>query len=116
MPGAEPAGIFIVPSVFIVTPVKLSSSDMVILSFMLASLASNPLASSVPFPLSAKTEVVVPPVSGLIGVPLMFASGLLVMFESMSSISGELNLLVVPLAVQEMVFAVWLIVKGFRVK
>jgi len=51
---------------------------------------------------------------GLIGVPLMFASGLLVMFESLAANAVALNLLVVPLAVQEMVMAVWLIVKGFR--
>lgn len=51
---------------------------------------------------------------GLIGVPLMFASGLLVMFESLSDNATTLNLLVVPLAVQEMVMAGWLIVKGFR--
>jgi len=50
---------------------------------------------------------------GLVGVPLMFASGLLVMFESLSANATTLNLLVVPLAVQEMVMAVWLIVKGF---
>lgn len=50
---------------------------------------------------------------GLVGVPLMFASGLLVMVESLSSSSAALNLLVVPLAVQEMAMAVWLIVKGF---
>lgn len=51
---------------------------------------------------------------GLIGVPLMFASGLLVMFESLSANATTLNLLVVPLAIQEMVMAVWLIVKGFQ--
>ena len=50
---------------------------------------------------------------GVIGVPLMFASGLLVMFESLNSNTSTLNLLVVPLAVQEMVMAVWMIVKGF---
>lgn len=50
---------------------------------------------------------------GLIGVPLMFASGLLVMFESLNSSATMLNLLVVPLAVQEMAMALWLIVKGF---
>ena len=50
---------------------------------------------------------------GLIGVPLMFASGLLVMFESLNTNAAMLNLLVVPLAVQEMVMALWLIVKGF---
>ena len=51
---------------------------------------------------------------GLIGVPPMFASGLLVMFESLNSNSTTINLLVVPLAVQEMVMAGWMIVKGFR--
>lgn len=50
---------------------------------------------------------------GLIGVPLMFASGLLVMFESLNASASALNLLVVPLAVQEMAMAVWLIVRGF---
>ncbi|MDX2380905.1 MAG: DUF4386 domain-containing protein, partial [Acidimicrobiia bacterium] len=50
---------------------------------------------------------------GLIGVPLMFASGLLVMFESLNSNASTLNLLVVPLAVQEMAMALWLIVQGF---
>lgn len=51
---------------------------------------------------------------GVIGVPLMFASGLLVMFESLNLSASALNLLVVPLAVQEMVMAGWLIVKGLR--
>lgn len=51
---------------------------------------------------------------GLIGVPLMFASGLLVMFESLNLSASALNLLVVPLAVQEMVMAGWLIVKGLQ--
>jgi len=50
---------------------------------------------------------------GLVGVPLMFASGLLVMFESLNSNTSTLNLLVVPLAVQEMAMAIWLIAKGF---
>ena len=50
---------------------------------------------------------------GLIGVPLMFTSGLLVMFESLNSNASTLTLLVVPLAVQEMAMAIWLIVKGF---
>ncbi|MCB0949480.1 MAG: DUF4386 domain-containing protein [Mycobacterium sp.] len=50
---------------------------------------------------------------GLIGVPLMFASGLLTMFESLNSSASALNLLVLPLAVQEMAMAVWMIVKGF---
>ncbi len=50
---------------------------------------------------------------GLVGVPLMFLSGLLVMFESLNSSASALNVLVVPLAVQEMAMAVWMIVKGF---
>jgi len=50
---------------------------------------------------------------GLIGVPLMFASGLLVMIESLNSSASTLNLLVIPLAVQEMAMAAWMIVKGF---
>lgn len=50
---------------------------------------------------------------GLVGVPLMFLSGFLVMFESLNSSASTLNLLVVPLAVQEMAMAIWLIVKGF---
>jgi len=50
---------------------------------------------------------------GLIGVPLMFLSGLLVMIESLNSSASALNALVVPLAVQEMAMAVWMIVKGF---
>jgi hypothetical protein len=35
------------------------------------------------------------------------------MFESLNSDASTLNLLVVPLAVQEMAMALWLIVKGF---
>jgi hypothetical protein len=50
---------------------------------------------------------------GLAGVPLMFLSGLLPMFESLDS-NASVNLLVVPLAAQEMVMAVWMIEKGFR--
>lgn len=50
---------------------------------------------------------------GLIGVPLMFLSGFLVMIESLNSDAGALNILVVPLAVQEMAMAAWMILKGF---
>jgi hypothetical protein len=50
---------------------------------------------------------------GLIGVPFAFASGLLVMFESLNSNASMLNLLIVPLAIQELVMAFWLIAKGF---
>jgi len=45
---------------------------------------------------------------GLIGAILYLASPMLVMFGS------ELGILMGPLAVQEMVFALWLIVKGFN--
>jgi len=51
---------------------------------------------------------------GLIGVPLMFASGVLVMFGLLSPSSTISTVLMLPLALQEMVFAVWLIVKGFN--
>ncbi len=50
---------------------------------------------------------------GLIGVPLMFLSGLLPMFESLNSNAAALNTLVIPLAVQEMAMAAWMIVRGF---
>ncbi len=43
----------------------------------------------------------------------MFASGLLVMFESLNDSASTLNLLVIPLAVQEMAMALWMIFKGF---
>lgn len=43
----------------------------------------------------------------------MFASGLLVMFEPLDSHAAALNLLAVPLAVQEMAMAAWMIAKGF---
>lgn len=50
---------------------------------------------------------------GLLGVPLMFLSGFLVMFETLNASASTLNLLVIPLAVQEMAMAAWLIVRGF---
>lgn len=51
---------------------------------------------------------------GLIGVPLMYTSGVLVMFGLADSSSTISTILVVPLAAQEMVLALWLIVKGFN--
>jgi len=52
---------------------------------------------------------------GLIGVPLMFAGGVLILFGVIGgSFSTIGTVLMVPLAVQEMVFALWLIVKGFN--
>ena len=50
---------------------------------------------------------------GLIGTPLMFAAGFSVVVtgEPNSSIS---SILYAPLALQEMAFAVWLMLKGFK--
>ncbi len=68
------AGIFIVPSVLIVTPVKPPSLLILILSSIFVSVAEAPSASSTPFPLSINTLAVVPPVTGLNGVPLKSSS------------------------------------------
>ena len=54
------------------------------------------------------------PVWGLVGALLMLAAGLLGMFGLVSPFSTISILLYLPLASQEMVFAVWLIVKGFN--
>ncbi|MFC1992870.1 DUF4386 domain-containing protein [Chloroflexota bacterium] len=51
---------------------------------------------------------------GLIGATLLLAQGLLGMFGSLSETSVLRTYLFIPIAVQEMVFAVWLIVKGFN--
>lgn len=51
---------------------------------------------------------------GLAGVPLYVAAYVLAMYGVIGSNSGELNLLVLPLAVQEMVLGVWMIARGFR--
>jgi hypothetical protein len=51
---------------------------------------------------------------GLIGVPLMLAAGVLAMFGLMDPFSTIVILLGFPLALNEMVLAVWLIVKGFN--
>jgi len=50
---------------------------------------------------------------GLVGVPLMLAGGLLATFGVLDTSSTASTVLMLPLAVQEMVFAVWLIAKGF---
>ena len=49
---------------------------------------------------------------GLVGAALYLAAGVMVLYglEPFSTTQNVLNL---PLAVQEMAFAVWLIVKGF---
>ena len=51
---------------------------------------------------------------GLVGVPLMLAGSLLVLYGVVENSSTIQTALMVPLAVQEMAFALWLIVKGFN--
>jgi hypothetical protein len=51
---------------------------------------------------------------GLIGVPLYAAAHLLAMYGVVGINSSAVNLLSLPLAVQEMVLAVWMIARGFR--
>jgi hypothetical protein len=51
---------------------------------------------------------------GLIGVPLWIAAELLIMFGLIESFSTNAILLDIPIGLNEMVLAVWLIVKGFN--
>jgi len=51
---------------------------------------------------------------GLVGIPLYVAAYLLAMYGVVGINSSEVNLLCLPLAVQEMVLAVWMIARGFR--
>ncbi len=51
---------------------------------------------------------------GLIGAPLILAAGLLDMFDLITPFSPIKGLLAFPIALFEMVLAVWLIVKGFN--
>lgn len=51
---------------------------------------------------------------GLVAIPFYVAAYLLAMYAVIGANSTELNLLVIPLAVQEMVLAVWMIARGFR--
>jgi hypothetical protein len=51
---------------------------------------------------------------GVLGAPLMFASAALVMFDVFGSSSTPATILMLPLAVQEMALALWLIFKGFH--
>jgi hypothetical protein len=53
---------------------------------------------------------------GLAGTALGLVSGLLVLFQSIAVLSSTQVVLNLPIAVQEMVLAVWLIVKGFTPK
>jgi len=50
---------------------------------------------------------------GLVGAALCMVAGLLVMFRVIGPMSTSQVVLAIPIAVQEMVLAVWLIVKGF---
>lgn len=50
---------------------------------------------------------------GLVAVPLVMLSALLVMFRLIDSFSTPQIVLALPIAVQEMVLAIWLIAKGF---
>ena len=52
---------------------------------------------------------------GLVGTGLGFLSELLVLFQLVGALSGAQMTLNIPIAIQEMVFAVWLIWKGFNV-
>jgi hypothetical protein len=53
---------------------------------------------------------------GLAGTVLCLTAGLLVFFQSIAVLSSTQVLLSIPIGVQEMVLAVWLIVKGFSPK
>jgi hypothetical protein len=53
---------------------------------------------------------------GLAGTVLCLTGGLLVLFQSIAVLSSTQVVLSVPIGVQEMVLAVWLIVKGFSPK
>jgi hypothetical protein len=53
---------------------------------------------------------------GLAGTVLGLVSGLLVLFQSIAVLSSTQVVLNLPIATQEMVLAVWLIVKGFSPK
>ena len=51
---------------------------------------------------------------GFVGIPLYAAAYLLAMYGAIGGNSSEQNLLQLPLGVQEMVLAVWMIARGFR--
>jgi Domain of unknown function (DUF4386) len=54
------------------------------------------------------------PLWGLAAIPLYVAASLLAMYSVIEADSAQQNLLVMPLALQEMVLAVWMIARGFR--
>ena len=51
---------------------------------------------------------------GLIGITLVMVSGLLVLFDVAAPMSTTQVVLALPIAVQEMVLAIWLIARGFN--
>jgi len=51
---------------------------------------------------------------GLAGAAMCMVAGLLVMFRVIGPMSAPQVILALPIAVQEMVLAVWLIAKGFN--
>jgi hypothetical protein len=53
---------------------------------------------------------------GIIGTLPYLASSLLILFGAAGSGSTTESILILPLFVQEMVLAVWMIVKGFSAK
>ncbi len=53
---------------------------------------------------------------GLAGIVLGLIAGLLVLFQAITVLSGPQVVLNLPIGVQEMVLAVWLVVKGFSPK
>jgi hypothetical protein len=53
---------------------------------------------------------------GLVGVALLAIAALLVMFGVIAPLSASQVVLALPIAVQEMALAVWLIIKGFNPK
>jgi hypothetical protein len=53
-------------------------------------------------------------VLGMAGAILIFSAAILEMFGIISQYSGEIIIMALPIAVYEMILAVWLIVKGFN--
>ena len=51
---------------------------------------------------------------GLAGITLVVAASMLVLFRQVASLSTAQMLMSLPIALQEMVLAIWLIVKGFN--